>query len=333
MNFVSLIRGGVTRLLAAAVVSGAAVPAVVCAVGGFAEANAFSRPGLPVEYLEVPSAAMGRDIKVEFQGGGSRAVYLLDGGRAREDWNGWDIETTAFEDYYQSGISMIMPVGGQSSFYTDWYKPAKGKDGSGNEGVRTFKWETFLTSELPQWLAANRGVSTTGNAIVGLSMGGPSALTLAVYHPQQFIYAAALSAPLNVSNNKWQIGITMADAGGYNSEDMWGPDGDPAWTRNDPYLHIDQLIANNTRLWIYCGNAQATDLDKDRNGFETFAGGVIEGQVIDSNKKFADAYMAAGGKNAHFNFPDGGIHNWTYWGQQLRAMKGDLVGYLTNSHS
>ena len=326
MRRVSSMRGATIRFVRAAAVGAVVLPALVGIAGGSAMANAFSRPGLPVEYLEVPSASMGRDIKVQFQGGGPKAVYLLDGQRAREDFSGWDIETTAFEDYYQSGISMVMPVGGQSSNYTDWYRPAKGKD-----GVWTYKWETFLTGELPQWLAANRGVSATGNAIVGLSMAGPSALTLSIYHPQQFIYAGALSAPLHPSANKWQISISMSDAGGFSSEDMWGPDSDPAWVRNDPYLNIDKLIANNTRLWIYCGNAQATDLDKDRNGFENLAGGVIEGQVIDANKQFADAYAAAGGKNAHFNFPDGGIHNWTYWGQQLRAMKTDLVGYLTGA--
>ncbi|MGL5444986.1 MAG: esterase family protein [[Mycobacterium] stephanolepidis] len=326
MKRVSSMRGATIRFVTAAALAVAVLPAFVGVSGGSVVANAFSRPGLPVEYLEVPSAAMGRDIKVQFQGGGPKAVYLLDGQRAREDFSGWDIETTAFEDYYQSGISMVMPVGGQSSNYTDWYRPAKGKD-----GVWTYKWETFLTGELPQWLAANRGVSATGNAIVGLSMAGPSALTLSIYHPQQFIYAGALSAPLHPSANKWQISISMSDAGGFNSEDMWGPESDPAWVRNDPYLNIDKLIANNTRLWIYCGNAQATDLDKDRNGFENLAGGVIEGQVIDANKQFADAYTAAGGKNAHFEFPAGGIHNWTYWGQQLRAMKADLVGYLTRA--
>ncbi|OHU61932.1 esterase family protein [Mycobacteroides chelonae] len=326
MRRVSSMRGATIRFVSAVAVGAVVLPTLVGIAGGSAMANAFSRPGLPVEYLEVPSASMGRDIKVQFQGGGPKAVYLLDGQRAREDFSGWDIETTAFEDYYQSGISMVMPVGGQSSNYTDWYRPAKGKD-----GVWTYKWETFLTGELPQWLAANRGVSATGNAIVGLSMAGPSALTLSIYHPQQFIYAGALSAPLHPSANKWQISISMSDAGGFSSEDMWGPESDPAWVRNDPYLNIDKLIANNTRLWIYCGNAQATDLDKDRNGFENLAGGVIEGQVIDANKQFADAYAAAGGKNAHFEFPAGGIHNWTYWGQQLRAMKTDLVGYLTGS--
>ena len=70
---------------------------------------------------------MGRNIRVEFQGGGPNAVYLLDGLRAQDDFNGWDINTAAFEWYYQSGLSIVMPVGGQSSFYTDWYQPAVGK--------------------------------------------------------------------------------------------------------------------------------------------------------------------------------------------------------------
>ena len=156
-------------------------------------AAAYSRKGLPVENLEVPSPSMGRDIKIQFQKGtGSHAVYLLDGLRARDDYNGWDLETQAFEWFYQSPLSIVMPVGGQSSFYTDWYQPA-----CGNNGCQTYKWETFLTSELPQWLASNKGVSQNGNAAVGLSMSGNSAMILSVYHPQEFIYAGSLSAFLN----------------------------------------------------------------------------------------------------------------------------------------
>lgn len=288
-------------------------------------AGAFSRPGLAVEYLDVPSAAMGRTIRVQFQGGGNHAIYLLDGMRAQEDFNGWDINTEAFEWYDQSGISMVMPVGGQSSFYTDWYRPAKGKD-----GVWTYKWETFIANELPAYLAANRGVSPTGNAIVGLSMGGASSVTMAIYHPQQFVYSAALSAPLHPSDMKWRLGISMGDAGGFNKEDMWGPDNDPAWIRNDPYLNMSKLITNNTRLWIYCGSGDATDLDRTRSGFDNLAGGFIEGQVIGYNKQFAQAYAAAGGTNAHFDIGAKGIHNWTYWGLQLQAMKSDVTKYLTD---
>ena len=132
-----------------------------------ASAGAFSRPGLPVEYLDVPSATMGRDIRVQFQYGGPHAVYLLDGMRAQDDFSGWDINTPVFEWYEGSGLSPALPVGGQSSFYTDWYEPSKG-----NGQTYTYKWETFLTSELPQWLADHRNVATTGNAVVGLSMAG-----------------------------------------------------------------------------------------------------------------------------------------------------------------
>jgi diacylglycerol O-acyltransferase/trehalose O-mycolyltransferase len=46
------------------------------------------------------------------------------------------------------------------------------------------------------------------------------------------------------------------------------------------------------------------------------------------NRKFEDAYNAAGGHNAVFNFPAYGTHSWEYWGAQLNAMKGDLQGAL-----
>ncbi len=74
--------------------------------------------------------------------------------RARDDNSGWDIETPAFETYYQSGLSVVMPVGGMSSFYTNWQSPAVG-----NGSTYNYQWETFLTSELPAYLAANKGIS------------------------------------------------------------------------------------------------------------------------------------------------------------------------------
>src|ERR1700710_2447816 len=195
------------------------LPAIVGITGGAATAGAFSRPGLPVEYLMVPSAGMGRDIKIQFQSGGNGApaVYLLDGLRAQDDFNGWDINTPAFELYYQSGLSIVMPVGGQSSFYADWYQPATNKG-----ATVTYKWETFLTSELPNYLASNKSVKAPGSAAVGLSMAGSASLILSVYHPAQFVYAASFSGFLNPSEGTWPflIGVSMNDAGGFKSEEM-----------------------------------------------------------------------------------------------------------------
>ena len=59
MKFVGKKRGAWARRLTVAALAAAVLPGLVSAVGGSATAGAFSRPGLPVEYLMVPSAGMG----------------------------------------------------------------------------------------------------------------------------------------------------------------------------------------------------------------------------------------------------------------------------------
>ena len=123
---------------------------------------------------------------------------------------------------------------------------------------------------------------------------------MAIYYPQQFIYAASLSGFLNLSEGWWPmlVGMSMNDAGGYKSEDMWGPSSDPAWKRNDPMVNIQKLVANNTRIWVYCGNGTPNEL-----GGGDFNAKFLEGFTLRTNKTFQDNYVAAGGKNAVFNFP------------------------------
>jgi len=309
-------------------------------------AHAFSRGGLPVEYLDVYSTAMGRNIRVQFQPGHTpatpapeegapadpshgtgavgptKAVYLLDGMRARDDYNGWDIETQAFEWFLDSGVATVMPVGGQSSFYTDWYSPS-----SFNNQPYTYKWETFLTNELPLWLAKNKQISMSDNAVVGLSMSGSSALILSAYHPNQFSYAASLSGFLNPSALFMQqaIRVAMLDAGGYNVDNMWGAPWDGAWKRNDPLKQVSRIVANGTRLWIYCAPGGQTPLDVNADPNQEFNANSLESMALKSNKDFQAAYQAAGGNNATFIFPPAGNHSWPYWAQQLQALKPDLI--------
>jgi diacylglycerol O-acyltransferase/trehalose O-mycolyltransferase len=251
-------------------------------------------------------------------------VYLLDGLRAQDDRNGWDINTGAFSWFNDSGVAVVMPVGGESSFYTDWYRPA-----TGNGTTQTYKWETFLTSELPAWLSANKGVSPSGNAVVGLSMSGSAALILAAYHPGQFVYAGSLSGFLNLSANYWPllVSVAMADAGGFNALAMWGPYGGGAWQRNDPMLHVGQLVSNNTRVWVYSGNGNPTDLDAGLGNAQIPAQ-FLEGVTIRANHEFEARYESAGGRNGVFNFPPNGTHSWGYWGGQLQAMKPDIQRVL-----
>ncbi|MBV9091133.1 MAG: esterase family protein [Mycobacteriaceae bacterium] len=325
MGFVDGLLGTWPRRLGAAAVVAAVLPGLVGISAPAPAAEAFSRKGLPVEQLDVPSPSMGRTIRIEFQGGGQHVVFLLDGLRAQDDNSGWDINTQAFEWFYGSGLSVVMPVGGQSSFYADWYQPATGSD-----GTLTYKWETFLTQELPSWLAANKSIDPNANAVVGLSMSGSAALTMAIWHPAQFVFAGSLSGFLNPSQGFWptMIGLAMKDAGGYNATDMWGPATDPAWRRNDPTVNVGALVANDTAVWVYCGNGAPSDLDADATGGTMFSAQFLEDITLSTNKAFQQKYVAAGGHNGVFNFPTSGTHSWGYWGSQLQSMKPDLQRVL-----
>ncbi|MGH3583108.1 MAG: alpha/beta hydrolase-fold protein, partial [Mycobacterium sp.] len=125
--------------------------AVLLALGLWSAAGTVDTPAKAdgIEYLQVPSAAMGRDIPVAFQGGGPHAVYLLDAFNAGPDVSNW-VGAGAFNTLAGKGISVAAPAGGAFSMYTNWEQ-----DGSK-------QWETFLSQELPDWLAANKGLAPSG---------------------------------------------------------------------------------------------------------------------------------------------------------------------------
>src|SRR6202790_171061 len=107
-----------------------------------------------VETLMVPSASMGRDIPVAFLAGGPHAVYLLDAFNAAPDVSNWVTAGNAMNTLAGKGISVAAPAGGAFSMYTNWER-----DGSK-------QWDTFLSTELPDWLAANKGLAPGGHAVV-----------------------------------------------------------------------------------------------------------------------------------------------------------------------
>ncbi len=133
----------------------------------------------------VHSPAMNEDIQVQIYvgrdwnidpGKSYPQLLMLDGLRARDDANGWTLETDVEDFFADKNVNMILPVGGESSFYTDWDKPDNGKN---------YQWETFLTQELPPILE-NDWRSTADRGVVGLSMGGTAAMMLAQRHPEMF---------------------------------------------------------------------------------------------------------------------------------------------------
>jgi S-formylglutathione hydrolase FrmB len=263
-----------------------------------------------VEYLTVPSAAMGRDIPVAFLDGGPHAVYLLDAFDAGDAVSNWVTAGNAMNTLAGKGISVVAPAGGAYSLYTDWEQ-----DGSK-------QWETFLSTELPNWLSANKGLAPGGHAIVGASQGGTAAITLAEFHPDRFKYAGSMSGYLYPSNTTVNGAITagMMQFGGVDTRNMWGPAQLGRWKWHDPDVHLGLLVANNTRLWVYSPSTLGCSDPAAMIGYCDQAQG--------TNHDFYQLYRAARVNNAHFDLPAGGNHDWSSWGPQLAAMSGDLVATI-----
>ncbi|WP_330251247.1 alpha/beta hydrolase-fold protein [Nocardia sp. NBC_00565] len=134
-----------------------------------------------------------------------RIVCALDGLRARNDLSGWEIDTEISQVLPRWNINVVMPVGGQSSFYSDWIAPS-----NTNGQQRAYTWETFLTQNLRWALRDRLGFNPYGNGVFGLSMGGSAALALAAYHPDQFRYAGSYSGYLNISAPGMREGLRLA---------------------------------------------------------------------------------------------------------------------------
>ena len=88
------------------------------------------------------------------------------------------------------------------------------------------------------------------------------------------------------------------------------------------------LVANSTRIWVYCGNGNPSDLNAGASAGNLFNAKFLEGFTLRTNKTFQENYIAAGGKNGVFNFPSNGTHSWDYWGSQLQQMKPDIQRVL-----
>lgn len=160
-------------------------------------------------------------------------VWALDGLRARDDESGWTIETDIQTQFADRNVNLIMPVGGESSFYSDWQKPDNG---------RNYKWETFLTRELVPILdKAYR--SNQKRAVTGISMGGTAAMNLAERNPHLFKFVGSFSGYLDTTTQGMPEAIAAAqmDAGGFTSTNMWGPHYSQDWIDHDPKLGIEAL--------------------------------------------------------------------------------------------
>jgi S-formylglutathione hydrolase FrmB len=236
-------------------------------------------------------------------------VYLLDAFNAAPDVSNWVTAGNAMNTLAGKGISVAAPAGGAFSMYANWEQ-----DGSK-------QWETFLSSELPDWLAANKGLAPGGHAAVGASQGGYAAMALATFHPDRFGYAGSLSGFLYPSNTTTNGAILagLQQFGGVDGNGMWGAPQLGRWKWHDPDVHASLLAQNNSRIWVW----SPTNMGGDAAAMIGQAG-----EAMGNARFFYQEYRNVGGHNGHFDFPGGGDNGWGSWGSQLGAMSGDIVGAI-----
>lgn len=270
-------------------------------------ASGAARAASTIEYLQVPSASMGRDIPVAFMAGGPHAVYLLDAFDAAPDVSNWVTVGNAFTTLAGKGIAVAAPAGGAYSMYTNWEQ----------DGSR--QWQTFLCDELPNWLAANKGLAAGGHAIVGAAQGGSGALEAVTSRPDRFRYAGSMSGYLAPERTGVDGAITagLQQFGGVDIRNMWGLPQLGRWKNHSAFAHMQTLVDNDTRLWIFSPQTLTASDPAAMIGYPDIAQG--------TNRTFATQYANIGGANGHFDFPAGGDHGWSSWAPELAAMSADLA--------
>ncbi len=231
-------------------------------------------------------------------------VWALDGLRARDDENGWTIETNIEQFYADKNVNVVMPIGGESSFYSDWEKPDQGKH---------YMWESFLTNELVPILH-NKFRSNGNRAVVGISMGGTAAMNLAERRPDLFKFVGSFSGYLDTTTTGMPEAIAAAqlDAGGFTSTNMWGPHYSQNWVDHDPKLGIENL--RNMKVYVSSGSGKddfglANSVAK---GPANMAGMGLEVISRMSTQTFVD-YAKRAGVEPVVKFRPSGVHSWEYW--------------------
>ncbi len=172
--------------------------------------------GSLVEYLQCHPRRWARH-RVQFQGGGPRMVYLLRLICRPRMTTTAGTSALTFEEYYQSGLSVIMPWAAiqflhrlVSALAVNVELPTSGRPSLTREGARlaTGQQERVPRRATRRWVfrCPERFRADPGRVL-------PAAVPA----------AASLSGFLNPSEGNWPtlIGLAMNDSGGYNANSMW----------------------------------------------------------------------------------------------------------------
>ncbi|PZU04249.1 MAG: esterase [Gordonia sp. (in: high G+C Gram-positive bacteria)] len=311
-------RVGMGRRLIAAFAALATI-AGVGVVAGTGTANAWGT-GNGFQQWNVDGCGM-PSVKVRSwsKPGNYKTVVLLDGLRATYDVSGWEHETNV-QNMVNSGVNVVMPVGGPASFYSDWNAPS-----NFNGQPYKYMWNCVITNTLVKGMDA-RGlrVGPGGKyAIAGISMGGNAALVIGANNKQNYSHAFSMSGYLNLSapGMKSAIRVALLDANGgpWNADSMWGPPWSTRWYDNDPFVQITKMHGMKVR--VASGSGIPGGYNQNENAVSIVQGVPLEVLSLAQTRAF-EVQAFVNRVNLTTDYPVTGTHKWGYWQDMMwRALQ------------
>ncbi|MCX5042656.1 esterase family protein [Aldersonia sp. NBC_00410] len=270
-------------------------------------------------WIDVLSTAMNRVVKVYVQrpADASRpqpTLYLLNGAGGGEDAATWTAQTDVQKFLSDKNANVVQPMVGAWTYYTDWRAPDP------HLGVN--KWRTFLTEELPPIIDAALGTNGV-NAIAGLSTSGTSVLQLAISRHGLYRAAAAYSGCAQISDPIGYrfVNVTVNTWGGGDTMNMYGPEGDPMWRANDPYLNAEGLRGVDLFISTGTGMPGIHDRIDDPHLVTPGVAGLLNQEVVGGAIESGTNWCTRNLQNrldqlgiaATYDFQPTGTHSWGYW--------------------
>ena len=279
------------------------------AVAGTARVVSQHRVAPNIVDLAIRAPALGETVTVRLvtpQGWARRAsgrrwpvLYLLHG--CCDTPESWTRNTDVARIAALRHVLVVIPAGGRSGWYSDWWNHGKG-------GIPA--WETFHLTELRRLLERDYGAGRR-RAIAGLSMGGAGALTYAARHPGMFGAAASFSGVVHPLGDPQGFLDTLDAIGVSDPKALWG---DPVeqraiWDAHDPVALAPRL--RGTPLFVSVGDGTAGPFDHGRvgdGGIEAF----LHPQNVALAERLRRLHIAA-----TLDFYGPGTHSWPYWQREL----------------
>lgn len=235
-------------------------------------------------------------------------LLLLNGVGGGEDHVGWAYHTDYQDFFADKHVLVASPEGGRFSLYTDWQRP--------DPVLGVNRWQTFLDHELPTALAGAYALNGS-RGVIGVSMSGGPALTLAATSPHHYAAAASLSGMPEVSTPFGRAAMTaMVARGGGNVHNAWGGPGDPAWLQNDPSWNVERL--RGTAVYLASAPGNPGPNDQPGLGSGTFLIGAPTEVASDLGTRHMANALRTGGVPFTYDRYDNGAHTFALFERELR---------------